>query len=124
LIGNDTLSFGNSKATDAIGFYILTAGLETTYNITIRTGDGQEYFFPLVGDPNPSFRGFVAAKRITSVVITNEGPISELNYSFDNVSRGAIQTIPEPSSLLLFASSFTVAIAINRRYNHSRKLRQ
>jgi hypothetical protein len=104
LIGTSTLTFEGGGSTGAIGFYIITAGVLTTYNIFVTTTDGQRFLEPLVFDPNPSFRGFVSPEGITSVAVTNAFPESLINYSFDNVSRGQIVAapVPEPWTALPF----------------------
>lgn len=116
-IGTDTLTFGDGEFTDAIGFYILTAGLETSYNITVTTTDGQTFLEPLVFDPNPSFRGFIAPEGISSVAVTNAFPQSEINYSFDNVSRGQIVAapVPEPCTFLLLAGGLAGMFILRRK---------
>jgi hypothetical protein len=117
LIGNDTLTFGPGGSSDAIGFYILTAGETTTYNIIVTTADGQTFFEPLVGDPNPSFRGFVAPEGIVSVEVTNAFSPSGINYSFDNVSRGqiAVSAVPEPDLRLPLAGGLATLVWARRR---------
>jgi hypothetical protein len=106
LIGDTTLTFENGGSTDAIGFYIISAGVLTTHNIFITTADGQRFLELLIFDPNPSFRGFVSPEGITSVVVANAFPDSSLNYSFDNVSRGQIVAapVPEPWTVLPFTA--------------------
>jgi hypothetical protein len=113
LIGTTRLTFENGGSTNAIGFYIITGGTLTTYNMFITTTDGQRFLEPLVFDPNPSFRGFVSPEGITSVAVTNAFPESSLNYSFDNVSRGQIVAVPvpEPCTMLLFTGGL-VSLAI------------
>jgi hypothetical protein len=103
LIGTDTLSFGAGATTNAIGFFLLTAGDFTTYNLIVTTADGAQFIDPLVGEPNPAFRGFVASEGIASVTVTHISSVSQINYSFDNVSRGDItEPVPEPASATLF----------------------
>jgi hypothetical protein len=102
LIGTNTLTFENAGSTNAIGFYIITAGVLTTYNITVTTTTGQTWVEPLIFAPNPSFRGFISSEGITSVAVMNAFPQNTINYSFDNVSRGEILATPEPYTLLTF----------------------
>ena len=102
LIGSDTLTFGAAATTNAIGFFLLTAGVFTTYNVIVTTADGAQFIDPLVGEPNPAFRGFVAPEGIASVTVTHISPLSLFNFSFDNVSRGNIvSAVPEPASATL-----------------------
>jgi len=110
LIGDTTLTFGNGGSTNAIGFYIFTAGVSTTYFIFLTTADGQRFLEPLIFEPNPSFRGFVSPEGITSVVVANAFPESMLNYSFDNVSRGQITAapVPEPWTMLPFTGGLAL----------------
>src|SRR5262249_1592672 len=78
--GNVTLTFGGS--TDAIGFYLLTAGTVTSYIITVTTISGTHLIEPLVFQPNPSFPGFIAPEGITSVMFTHFTSTSRINFSF------------------------------------------
>ena len=119
LIGTTTLTFENGGSNNAIGFYIITAGTLTTYNIFVTTTDGQRFLEPLVFDANPSFRGFVSPEGITSVAVTNAFPESSINYSFDNVSRGQIVAVPvpEPCTVLPFTgglASLAICAALRK----------
>ena len=119
LIGATTLTFENGGSTGAVGFYIFTAGVVTTYAIFVTTTDGQRFLEPLIFDSNPSFRGFVSPEGITSITVTNAFPDSQLNYSFDNVSRGQIVAapVPEPWTVLAFTSglaSFAICAALKK----------
>ena len=109
LIGSNVLTFGEGRATDAIGFFILTAGVTMTYQISVTTAGGEQLNEPLVGEFQPAFRGFIAPEGITSVTVTHISPLSRINFSFDNVSRGSIlpisgHVVSEPSTYLLFGT--------------------
>ena len=101
LIGSDTLTFLSGGSTDAIGFFVLSAGLRTTYVITVVTRTNTTLVEPLLGEPSPVFRGFVASEGIVSVTIAHANPVNRINFSVDDVSRGALTPIPEPSTALL-----------------------
>ena len=75
----------------------------TTYNIIVTTADGNQLLVPFVGDPNISFGALPQPKEFTSVAIVSAFQSSIVNCSFDNVSRGAITSVPEAATPLLVA---------------------
>jgi hypothetical protein len=103
-IANLTLT--PAEPIEAIGFYLLTAGVFQTYQITVTAVGGGQFNETLLGEPNPLFRGYVAPEGISSLTISHLFlPQSGVNFSFDNVSQGVVSApIPEPQSGRLLAA--------------------
>jgi len=108
LIEPEMLTFAGGGFTDAIGFFLVGIGAfpRPFFRIDVVAADGQTLTEQIVSGPDTPimFRGFVYENGISSVTITPlnlEGGLS--NFTLDNVSRGAISPIPEPSSLTLAA---------------------
>jgi len=96
-----SLTFGEDQSTDAIGLFLLSGGFPLpVFEFTVRSRDGGQ-LSEFVSVSDVIYRGFIAPEGITSVSVRNVGTIVQSNFSFDNVSRGNITPIPEPSTFTL-----------------------
>jgi len=108
VIAPATLTFANGGNTGAIGFYLQPGssfpGGDYRLDVVTTTGDILTVDTGIV--TNTIFRGFVSVdgirEGIKSISITPlEIPGGISNFELDNVSRGAISAVPEPSSMTL-----------------------
>jgi len=124
LVEPETLTFAGGGVTDAIGFFLVGIGGTPAafFRIDVLAADGEvstEQIAPGFNTINV-FRGFAYDNGISSVTITSldlAGGLS--NFHLDNVSRGAISAVPEPSALTLAAIGVAVLAWWSRRGRRS-----
>jgi hypothetical protein len=85
-------------------------------DVTLTLSDGTRHTWSSDGLTDSSFRGFVSAVPITSLVFS--APPDPLFNSFDNFTIGA--AVPEPQSWLLMALGVVALVSLPRRHVRQR----
>ena len=120
-IGTDVLRFGAGQFVNALGFHLLVGG---TVN-GVPTGQYELRLEEINGDvillnigplpPSVLYLGFLSSSGIRDVTLNALGDF-RFNPAFDNVSRGAIQSVPEPN--LPVVLSFAIIGLFAFRHHH------
>jgi hypothetical protein len=116
----DVLSFGTDQFVNALGFYLIVGGSVNEvpvaqYELRIVEINGETSLIN-IGPLPPSilFFGFSSSSGIRDLTFDTIGD-NRFNLQFDDVSRGTIQSVREPSSpvTLIFA---VIGLFILRQY--------
>ena len=111
-LSNRSLDFGSGNYVLSMGFYML-AGASSPIDIVVTENGGTQVVFPEA--VRSTYYGFVSTDGISRIDF--DFPTGrKINWSFDNVSRGAI--VPEPASVILL-SSVVLAIYLVRERRYS-----
>jgi len=114
----ETLTFGEGASTNAIGFFLLGGTFPSpAYQIFVTTVDGRILTEDIVINGPSVYRGFVSPEGILSVRIERRefmGGFSNIVY--DDVSRGNINEVPEPTTLLLLGTGVAgIVLKVHKR---------
>jgi hypothetical protein len=112
-IGNHQISFGENQFVNAFGFFIGTGGIFPTpnYEISVRETNGITSVISLTVINDVAYRGFVSTTGISSITVRDpDSSIAVSNWSYDNVSRGEIQSTASVTEQSYFGGLLTFGI--------------
>jgi hypothetical protein len=107
------ISFGAGNSVGAFGFWFLSGAVfpPPHWEVVVHEIDGTDTVETLLFAADPRYLGFLSDVGINALTVRDfQGePDGAANWSYDNVSRSQVSSIPEPSSILLCIAGLSLA---------------
>jgi hypothetical protein len=119
------ISFGAGNSVDAFGFWFLSGGgfPPPHWEVVVHEIDGTDTIETLLFAADPRYRGFLSDVGINALTVRDfQGERDgAANWSYDNVSRSQVSSIPEPSSISLCIAGFPLVLWLTDRGRFQRR---
>jgi len=120
-IGTDQISFGTNNYVKDFGFFMLTSStFPQPYDVSVTEIDGAISSFSISSEQDYFYVGFTSTTGIRELTIVNAPFTQKSNFSFDDVLRGSLQSIPEPSSLVILSVGLAIVLVYHSKRRANR----